>query len=425
MPEAFEAAVRTLLRGKLQLQVLLAGVCTMIVSSGIWYSYSAFLVALIDEFGGNRGIASGVFSTFVIVFALSGPWVGSLVDRLGPQRVMGTGALLAGAGLAISGLSRSPWQLYLSYGVMASVGNSAMGWIPSLTVIHRWFLRRRGLAMGIVSAGAAGGIIFVVPFTQFLVQAVGWRMGYLIFALVPVGIVFPLAALLIRFPSGSADLRRHDVPAEPRSGHKPAANETDTPWTRALAIRHPAFWFLGLAFYSTSFVSQTMLMHQVAHLRDRGFLPGTIAGVVALVGIASIAGKVGAGWLSDRIGRRVTYALGLTALVGAVVLALLIRLEGPPLHYLYGLLLGLGYGTHTLLPPTVTANRFPGKHFGAIFGALNMVSNLGGATGVWVAGYLHDRTGAYTLPFLITIGLIVAAASAFRAGTRSASPSRG
>jgi MFS family permease len=175
-------------------------------------------------------------------------------------------------------------------------------------------------------------------------------------------------------------------------------------------MRTQPFWLLVAAFFFGNLCSQTLHVHQVAYLVDHGLAAIVAASVVGVVGLSSIAGKTGGGWLSDRMERELVYVAGI-AIMSAAALVLLALGAAPTRWgaYGYAVLLGLGYSVTASLIPAMVSDRFSGAHFGAIVGVGLMGSAAGSALGPLLAGLLYDVTGSYTLPFLIAAGCGVVA----------------
>jgi MFS family permease len=353
---------------------------------GIWYAYSVFLVALLRDFGWPRSILAGAFSVFVLVHGGLSPALGWLCDRVGPRRVVLAGAGTLAAGLAATGLIQAPWQLFLSFGVVTAVGIAAAGWIPAVVLVQRGVARRRlGLALGIVGSGIGAGIFLVVPLCQLLIDRVGWR-----------GAVWTMGGLCLAWIVPATLVGIRDLPAVAAAGLPAGARDP----TLADALRGGGFWLLALVQGLGSLATQTLLVHQAAYLVDHGQSALAAASVVSLVGLASIGGKTGGGWVSDFLGRRLVYLFGMSLVVASVgVLGLVALGLGLPAAYAYGVLIGVGYSVSAALWPAIVADRFPGRHFGSIFGAMQAANALGGSLGPWAAGRLHDAAGSYAVPF--------------------------
>jgi MFS family permease len=189
--------------------------------------------------------------------------------------------------------------------------------------------------------------------------------------------------------------------------------------TLAEAMRTQPFWLLLAAFFFGNVCSQTLHVHQVAYLVDHGLAAIVAASVVSVVGAASILGKTGGGWLSDRVGREQVYVAGIAIMAASAFV--LLALGAAPTRwgaYGYAVLLGVGYSVTASLIPTMVGDRFSGPHFGAIVGVGLMGSAAGSALGPWLAGRLYDATGSYTLPFMIAAACgVVAGAAGWHART--------
>ena len=151
---------------------------TLSLAYGIWYSYSVVLVALLGEFGWSRSVLAGAFSVFTLVHGAVNPVVGALCDRLRPLGLMAAGGVVLGLALWADSYIDSPWGLYLGFGVFTAVAVAAAGWVPAIVQVQRDFQDRIGLALGIVASGVGLGMLLVVPLTQLLIDAYGWRTAF-------------------------------------------------------------------------------------------------------------------------------------------------------------------------------------------------------------------------------------------------------
>ncbi len=142
---------------------------------GLWYSYSVFLVALLKEFGWSRGVTAGAFSVFALVHAWVGPFFGPVAERIGPRRAILTGGGILALGLVLTAETSHPWQLYVSFGLVAAIGIGFSGYVPLMILIRGWFPTRVGTAAGLATSGISMGITFLMPICQLLIDDLGWR----------------------------------------------------------------------------------------------------------------------------------------------------------------------------------------------------------------------------------------------------------
>jgi MFS family permease len=379
---------------------------TLALVYGIWYSFSVFFVALLKEFGWSRSIGAGAFSLFIIFSFIIGPFVGNMVSSAKPRRVILGGALILGAGLALCSFTQTWWQFYIFFSLITAVGLGAAGWVPHTIIIQQWFKEKRGLATGIISAGIGIGILICVPSAQYLIIQLGWRMAYRIMAVfIPLVVIF-LAILFLKKPPQTAS-HQIEVGISIKTTKDPlVVNEgwASQSWTVKKAIATRPFWFLTLSFFLGSFIIQSVFAHQVAFFVDRGLDALLASYIVGIVGIVSVGGKILWGTLSDKIGREITYTMGIIcSILGMLWLILFSLLPSSSLPYFYAIFFGMGYAVQAALPPLITADFFEGQGYGGIFGILMIFVGIGGAFGVWFAGFLYDQIGSYVPVFIITI----------------------
>ncbi len=370
----------------------------MATSSGVWYAASVFFVAIIQEFKSDYASTAGVISVFIVFYGLWGILVGSLLDRFGPRRVILAGGIVLPLALASSGCITALWQLYLTHGILTPLGLSLMSYVPVSVLVTRTFRMQRGLALGMASAGVGIGISVVVPLTQFLIDQAGWRLAYVGLAAIAAGVVLPVGALGLR-----AD--RRAFPQNPDAGWVSAdaapPGSSAGEWTLAAALRSREFWLVTAAFAFLNCPIQLALTHHVAHLVEVGHSKLLVAGVVGLVGLISIPGKIWWGFLADRWWPEWIYVVGCAFVVAGMLVLLGVGPASPLWSlYAYALLMGVGYSVSPAMTPIMCGLFFAGPHFGVIFGCLNILYHAGGAVGVWLAGYVHDLTGNYRLSFL-------------------------
>lgn len=388
--------------------VTLAVIATTLgLAYGIWYSYSVILVALLAEFGWSRSVLAGAFSVFAIVHGITNPFVGVLCDRVRPPIVVGCGGLSLGFALWFNSTVTEPWQLYLGFGVWTAVSVSMCGWLPALVMVERRYQHRLGLAMGIVSSGIGVGMVTMVPLTQFLIEAYGWREAFQVLGLICACWIVPAAIFLGRDAKPSLPATEesedfvHEIGDSVAASSQSPTDETNSITLRQ-AMRLAPFWLMVGAFFFGSLCSQTLHVHQVAYLVDHGVAAMVAASVVGVVGLASVVGKTGGGWLSDRIERELVFVSGIAILVASIgVLKFLGSAPSAIGAYTYAIMLGVGYSATASLVPAMMSDRFSGANFGSIVGIGLFGSAAGSALGPWLAGHLFDLRGNYDLAFML------------------------
>ncbi|MHB0869422.1 MAG: MFS transporter [Chloroflexota bacterium] len=385
----------------------------MAVTYSVYYSFSVFFVALLEEYGWSRASTAGVFSLFVAVIGLGGVMGGALIDRLGPSRVIPAGGLLLALGLFACSRLTQLWEFYLYFGVVCGIALALAGWVPGVTVVSRWFSAKQGVAIGIASAGIGLGIVVFVPLSQHLISTVGWRSAYLVLAGLSILGIVPQAALLrvarpeelgLR-PDGATEKMEIVATRRPTRTREVVDPEwASRRWSVGSAIRTTRFWLLTVALSLAVLTHQMIFVHQAAYLVDGGYDKMLAASVVGLVGLLSMLGKVFWGEVGDRLGRERAFTLGNGVLAFSILLLVATRIApSTELVLLYALVFALGYAATPPLLSTAAADIFQGRSFGAIYGMICVGQGFGSAFGAWVAGYIFDTTGSYMVAFGVGI----------------------
>jgi MFS family permease len=390
---------------------------TMAIGVNARTSFSLFFSPIIDEFGWERGVTAGAFSFGFLVSGALSPLMGKLMDRTGPRTVMELGVVLMASGLLLAPLTTQPWHLYVTIGCLVGAGSICLGYSGQSLFLPNWFVRRRGLAVGLAFAGVGIGSIVILPWVQLLIDRSGWRAASWAMGLLVLAVLAPLNLLLRKRPE--------DIGLYPDGDEAPVATAAALPsnvvdpawaavdWTLGRALRTARFWWLSFGFFCGLYVWYAVQVHQTKYLREIGFSSSAAAWALGMVSLIGIPGQVALGYLSDRIGREWIWSIA--SLGFAICFAMLIALQhAPTLMLVYAMVVAqgaLGYG-FTSIMGAVVLEIFQGKHFGTIFGSITLAALAGGAAGPWVTGMLHDIYGDYTLAFAIGILVSIACAAA-------------
>ena len=368
-----------------------AAFLTMALLYGLWYSYSVFLVALLKEFGWSRSVTAGAFSVFALVHGAVGPLFGPLAKRFGSRQVILAGGCTLAAGLMLAAQISQPWQLYAAFGVIAAVGIGLCGYVPLVVLVRSWFPTRIGTAVGIATAGISVGIAALIPACQLLIDELGWRWAFRVLAAAVVCWLIPASIWLLRARPDS-DLFAPSLHTSPRS----APPTEPGCWTLGKALRSWRFWGLGVVLFTSNTAVTLLMVHQVAYLVDHGVSPLVAATVGGIVGLTSIVGKAGWGFLMDRTPRERVYTLASLSLVLSIgALALAGAYPFSLLPYVFAVVLGIGYAITAPLAPAVSSDLFKGPGFSTIFGSIHISLGFGTAAGAWGGGKVFDLTGSY------------------------------
>lgn len=356
---------------------------------GAQYSFGVFLAAMLDELGWSRASLSGAFSLYALVYSTFALVSGPLTDRWGPRAVIAMGGLFLGAGWIAMSAVRAPWHPYVLYGCIASIGMSA-AFVPCSATVVRWFVRRRGLAVGLAFAGMGVGTLVMPPLAHLLTSRLGWRWAYVVFG-VAIAIVLNAVAVVMRRDPESAGMTPDGDPAPARG--VVVAEATRTAYTMRTAPRTRAFWMLMFMFGATWVPIFVPLVHLVPMARGLGIEPFYAATLVSALGLSALFGRLAMGSASDRIGRRATLAIG----IGLQVVAFAALASSRSLGGLYAAvaLFGCSYGGVSVLFPPIVTDFFGREHAGSLVGLLFATAGATAAIGPVAAGLIFDRVGSY------------------------------
>jgi MFS family permease len=384
---------------------------TLGIAFGVWYSFSVFFLAVIKEFGWSRAAASSIYSVFIISQGLIGPLIGHLQDRLGPRKTIPLGTLLLSLSLILTSQVQSLWHYRIAYGILAGAGVGILGFSSHSAFIPKWFERKRGLAMGLATSGIGFGMLILVPAAEKVISIYGWRTAYGLFAALIFFVVGPLNLIFSRKDPSEMHLRPDgDLWEGQRILSKPKrvmdivdSQWAGVEWTLKKALKTKRFWLLVGGFFFGSYVYQGTLLHGISALVDSGLTRPVAAYYFGILGLTGAAGKIMFGYLSDRFEReKINNLAGFVTALGLFSLILVGNFHGPtPL--IFALLFGLGYGAAAPLFPSVSADIFLGNSFGLIFAVMGIGGGLGGATGSFLLGWIHDLTGTYTLAIILSL----------------------
>ena len=382
-------------------------------AAGFRAAPGVLMVPLQEEFGWSTGTISLAVSVNLLLFGLTAPFAAALMERFGIRRVVTAALGVIAAGSALTTYVTSSWQLVLCWGVLVGVGTGSMALVFGATVANRWFLERRGLVLGILTAGSATGQLVFLPVLAALTESLGWRAASWAIAVSALAVV-PLVLLLLRERPSDVGLLPYgatEAPAVPdRPDVSPARAAVDALRT---ASHRPAFWLLAGGFAICGATTNGLIgTHFIPAAHDHGLPITTAASLLALVGLFDIVGTIGSGYLTDRVDSRRLLAW-YYALRGLSLLALP-SLFASGLHpHMLVFVLFYGLDWVATVPPTVTLCRqLFGDQGTLVFGWVFASHQIGAALAAAAAGALRTSQGSYDLAFYAAAGLCLVAAVA-------------
>lgn len=364
-----------------------AAFAALFVVFGVAFSFGAFFGPISAEFGTGRASAAVLFSLTSFVFFSLGAVSGPAADRFGPRPLLLIGAAAFGVGLAATAGAERLWVACLTYGLGVGVGVGCV-YVPTVAAVGGWFARRRALAVGITVSGIGLGTLAATPLAAQLVAAYGWRAVYAGFAATGSAVLLASAAVISAPPGG------------PRGG---------APRRTGVALRTPAYRWLYLANLLLCLAVFVPFVHLPTSAEAAGVGPTAAAGLVGVVGAASIVGRLALGGGADGAGALRAYRISFLLVAASFALW---WIGGGLLPLVaFAAVLGVGYGGFVALSPVVLAGLFGAERLGGLLGVLLTAHAVGSAVGPPAVGLAADATGGYGAA-VVVLGLLSLAACA-------------
>lgn len=395
----------------------IVGACFLVAlytAGVIGYSFTAFFEPIANEFGWSYTQISLASSLRGLEMGLFAPLIGAMVDRFGSRRIMFLGAILIGLGLISLSRVNSLGMFYASFVLVAS-GLSTCSNTAMVAAVVKWFRRKVGLAIGMMICGY-GFSGFMVPVVVRLIDGLGWRMALVILGFGVFVLVLPLTLLVRRQPEMYGYLPDGDT----TSSHSPGSTGispvtvVDVSISPREVIRSRTFWHIAVSLSLQHMVASSIITHVMPYLSSVG-VTRAVSGLVATgIPLISIFGRLGFGWLGDKMPKRQLTAIGF----GLISLGLL--LFGLVAEGQFWLLVpfvipfGIGFGGTNTMRAVMSREYFGAKNFGTILGFIMGVGTIGSIIGAPLAGFVFDRLGSYqpvwfTYSILAVLSLLMVA----------------
>jgi predicted MFS family arabinose efflux permease len=382
-------------------------------AAGFRSAPSALLVPLEDEFGWTRSELSVAVGVNILLFGLTAPFAAALMERFGIRRVVSVALLAIAAGAALSVFVTQSWMLVLTWGVLIGLGTGSMALVFAALIADRWFLRRKGLVTGILTAGSATGQLIFLPIVATVASEQSWRTASLIIAGIALAVV-PVTAIFLRDSPADLGMTPYGSPSDalpvppPRSPVNPAKRAIQV-LGRAAHVR--TFWALVGGFAICGATTNGLIgTHFIPSAHDAGMAEPVAAGLLAVVGVFDVLGTIASGYLTDRVNPRILLAVYYAGRgVSLLILPFLLSATPTPPIILFVVIYGLDWVA--TVPPTARLCR---EVFGddgpVVYGWVFASHQIGASLAAIGAGVLRDVTGAYTWAWFGAAGLCVVAA---------------
>jgi MFS family permease len=381
-------------------------------AAGFRAAPGVLIVPLHEEFGWSRSLMSFAVGVNLVLFGLTAPFAASLMDRFGIQRVTSFALGLVALGSGLTVFMTAGWQLVICWGILIGLGTGSMALVFAATIANRWFVTRRGLVMGVLTAGSATGQLIFLPVMAWLSERSGWRAASLVIAGAALAVV-PLVMLFVRDYPRDSGVRAYgatddDLDAEVPDSKGAARRAIET---LRSATHTRTFWALAGGFAICGATTNGLIgIHFIPAAHDHGLAETTAAGLLAVVGIFDIVGTIASGYLTDRVNPRILLACYYAFRgVGLLILPALLASSIHPSIVLFVVVYGLDWVA--TVPPTVALCREVfGEEGTIVFGWVFASHQIGAALAAVAAGAIRDTTGDYTLAWFGAAGLCMVAA---------------
>jgi sugar phosphate permease len=366
----------------------------LLATAGVRAAPGSFLLSMEAEPGWSTSALSFAAAVGLLAYGLSGPISGRLMVRLGIRGVAILSLLVTAIGLIASGLARDLWQVTVFFGLLTGLGSGLVASVLGPTIANRWFIKDRGLVVGIFGASVSAGQLIFFPFLTAMAVTVGWRAGAVAMAGIAIVLLIPVA-LWLRDDPAQLGLRPRGADADAAIAPSPRPD----PGVMRRAVRSSDFWFLASTFFVCGATSNGLIgQHFISHAVDHNFTAIAASGALAIMGAFNFIGTIASGWLTDRRDPR-KLLLIYYSFRGVSLLFLPFMHDGMGM-IAFSVLFGLDY--IATVPPTVAlvADSFGRHNVGIVYGWVFAAHQFGAAVAAWVAGIVRESVGDYTPAFV-------------------------
>ncbi len=384
--------------------IVIATFITLFVATGfIFYSYGVFLEPIQKEFGASRFAVAMGLTLMNTAMALAAPFLGRFIDTWSVRRLMMIGCVSLGVGFFLAAHITALWQFYVLIGTFLALGVVSIGQLSSTALVSNWFVRRRGAALGIATTGVSMSGMVMAPVTSYFVVNYGWRDTFLIFGALSVGALLPIVWVFVISrpediglnPDGARVSLNDDLGA-----HGPMPRFTSNFSTLA-TLRNATFWAITLCIGFNFFAMAATLIHMIPHAHDLGITRIQASYILTVSAGVGVVGKILFGFVADYVDAR----LALVLCLAFQAVATLLFLPATTYHELLiaGAIFGFGMGGVVPLWGSLVGDYFPRPVFGRVMGLMSPCMLPIQASGVPIAGLIHDATGDYHAAFIVFV----------------------
>ena len=372
--------------------IVIAGHLLITLDGMVLYSFGIFLPYLNEAFDLSKTVGSSFFSLRCVCMAFSFVFAGRLIDTHDARYLTFFGGLIAAFGFLLSAHAENIWELYITYSVMVGIGDGFLYILP-VTVISRWFVKKRALAIGIATAGVPVSGLVVNPLTTWLIESFGYER-----ALVYLSVLFTAilcSAFLVKSRPEDMNLKPYGENSEDAGRDKGASD-----WSAKEAFSHSSFWLMYVAFFLGFNTFLIIIVNLFNFSIESGITPLVAAGAPAFIGLGSIFGRIFFSGVMTNILSDVRILFVCYFFQASSIILILSVVEVWSL-YLFGFLFGVFYSGWVPMFPTILGRFYGLKSLGSIFGIFGTGFSLAAISGPLASGLLFDMTQSYHKPLIV------------------------
>ncbi|MGG0741453.1 MFS transporter [Niallia taxi] len=382
--------------------IVLATFIALLAVQGVRLAFGAFMIPWEEEFALDRSQISLISTISFIIYGVSQPLFGKLVDIFGARKIILLSTLLVSVSIILTSFVKEPWQLFVLYGIFVSLGVGGSSNVAAAVIVTKWFYSKRGLALGIVEAGFGAGQMILVPLSLILIQELGWKGTVLALGGFLILIILPLIIWLLKDSPKDKGL-------EPYSDGKEISKEQKSeiatvPIKSIFSQRN--FWLLILPFTICGFTTTGLMdTHLIPFSHDHGFSTSVTSTAVSTLAAFNIIGILLSGYLADRWSSRKLLIIFYS--VRSISFIILLMSHNAILLIIFAIIFGL-VDFATVAPTQLLATKlFNNYSVGYIIGWLFLSHQIGSALGSYIPGLMYSHHGEYSLAFYLSIVILI------------------
>jgi MFS family permease len=377
---------------------------TLVATAGFRSAPSVLIVPLEDAFGWGRDQISFAIAVNVLLFGLTAPFAAALMERFTIRKVVMAALTTVSTGAFLTTFVNAPWQLVLTWGVIVGIGTGSMALVFAATIANRWFVKRRGLVVGALTAAAATGQLVFLPGLTSLSESYGWKsIGLTIGAAAM--LMVPMIYLFLREKPADLGMLPYGAPADWQAPAKPTMNAATLAFvTLKEASAHRDFWILVGSFFVCGLSTSGLIgTHFIPAAHDHGMGQVVAASLLALIGVFDVIGTLASGWLTDKYDpRKLLFFYYFLRGLSLFLLPSILFATVHPSTLVFVIFYGLDWVA--TVPPTIMLCRtiLSPERATVIYGWVFAAHQIGGSIAAFGAAVLRVKLGDYAAAFYIS-----------------------